>query len=203
LFSVNRSTRDFLESNASTIYNGFINDGLIEYELFCDFKSYLLQNLDSYKEIIVIGHSRGGIIGYKALEDMDPQQLGLRYKLITLAAPIHGSELAEKFRYALEQKSYLWVPVQLFLKFIFWVLKTRYVYNDLLVDVIPKDKEDSFVYHVEANYDLISGSLDKQHIKDTTQRTIINSSHPGLLFSKKAIKTVADRLSAQDVPHAS
>ncbi|NBV29455.1 hypothetical protein EBR43_13430 [bacterium] len=159
-----------------------------------DFKNYLLKNLSNYQEVVIVGHSRGGIIGYNALEAMHAQQLASQYKLITLASPIHGSQLAYNFQYVLHQKSYLWVPVQLFLKFIFWAAKTHQVYHDLSADLIPKDKDDRFVYHIEANYDLIIGSLDKQHIKESTARTIINTSHPGLLFSKKAINTVVNIL---------
>ena len=33
MFHANKATRAFLENNASTIRNGFINDGLIEYEV--------------------------------------------------------------------------------------------------------------------------------------------------------------------------
>ena len=40
MFSLNKATRIFVESNASTIRNGFINDGLYDYQLNCDFFHY-------------------------------------------------------------------------------------------------------------------------------------------------------------------
>jgi hypothetical protein len=33
MFILNKASRTFLETNASTIYNGFINEGLIDYEI--------------------------------------------------------------------------------------------------------------------------------------------------------------------------
>ncbi len=39
MFYLNKESRLFLHNNSSTFYNGFINDGLIEYEFF-SFKSF-------------------------------------------------------------------------------------------------------------------------------------------------------------------
>ena len=39
LHNVNKVTRAFLENNASTIRNAFINDGLIEYKVNSHFKN--------------------------------------------------------------------------------------------------------------------------------------------------------------------
>ena len=40
MFILNKASRTFLETNASTIWNGFNNEGLNEYELNCNFISY-------------------------------------------------------------------------------------------------------------------------------------------------------------------
>ncbi len=40
MFILNKASRTFLETNASTIYNGFINEGLNDYKLNCNFISY-------------------------------------------------------------------------------------------------------------------------------------------------------------------
>ncbi len=37
---LNKTSRTFLENNASTIYNGFINDGLYDYLINCEFIHY-------------------------------------------------------------------------------------------------------------------------------------------------------------------
>jgi hypothetical protein len=40
IFYVNKAARSFLEFNASTILNGFINNGLIEYKFKFDYDGY-------------------------------------------------------------------------------------------------------------------------------------------------------------------
>jgi hypothetical protein len=40
MFSVNKDTRKFLESNFIAIRNGFFNEGLITYELSSDFNNW-------------------------------------------------------------------------------------------------------------------------------------------------------------------
>jgi len=40
MFILNKASRTFLETNASTIYNGFNNEGLYDYDLNCNFISY-------------------------------------------------------------------------------------------------------------------------------------------------------------------
>jgi hypothetical protein len=46
LFGVNKATRAFLENNCGSIKNGFINDGLIYYDLDGSFYDYAhLENL--------------------------------------------------------------------------------------------------------------------------------------------------------------
>ena len=40
MFYFNRGSRTFLESNATTILNGYENDGLIDYILKCDYYHY-------------------------------------------------------------------------------------------------------------------------------------------------------------------
>lgn len=40
MFSVNKDTRKFLESNFITIRNGFVNEGLITYELSSEFNNW-------------------------------------------------------------------------------------------------------------------------------------------------------------------
>ncbi len=46
MFSVNKNTRKFLESNFIAIRNGFVNEGLISYELSSDFNNwYQLEKL--------------------------------------------------------------------------------------------------------------------------------------------------------------
>jgi hypothetical protein len=40
MFEVNKATRNFILSNSTTIRNGFINEGLIVYNLRDEFDSY-------------------------------------------------------------------------------------------------------------------------------------------------------------------
>jgi hypothetical protein len=40
MFAVNKATRTFLQTNSITIRNGYVNDGLIDYEFFGDFGHY-------------------------------------------------------------------------------------------------------------------------------------------------------------------
>ena len=41
MFGVNKEARLFLQNNFISIRNGFINDGLIQYEIKCDFNGFL------------------------------------------------------------------------------------------------------------------------------------------------------------------
>lgn len=45
MFTVNKAARTFLQTHASTIRNGFINDGLIDYYFSDEFESF--QELES------------------------------------------------------------------------------------------------------------------------------------------------------------
>jgi hypothetical protein len=40
MFDLNKATRNFLLKNSLTIRNGFINEGLIVYDLGCKFKDF-------------------------------------------------------------------------------------------------------------------------------------------------------------------
>ena len=40
MFSANKETKSFLFKNADTIQNAFINEGLIYYDISCDYKGY-------------------------------------------------------------------------------------------------------------------------------------------------------------------
>ncbi len=46
MYSVNKEARAFLKQNLIAINNGFVNEGLIDYDFYCDFEDYeQLENL--------------------------------------------------------------------------------------------------------------------------------------------------------------
>ena len=63
MFILNKASRTFLETNASTIYNGFINDGLYYYELNCNFINY--QHFDKFYSRILKRNTCNRIVTIK------------------------------------------------------------------------------------------------------------------------------------------
>jgi hypothetical protein len=179
------------ECNETTTYFYTYRHGRSLSEDIEDLAEYL-KNIDrSLTTITLIGHSRGGVMGYHALQRLASVDSTRQYQLITLAAPLHGAELAYKISSLMNKKGRLWAPLKAFFKLLFWILRAQHIREDFSIDLIGNFQPSFPIHHLVAKYDVISGPDTQQRIDQTLPSTTIRCCHAGILFSKAAVQETA------------
>jgi hypothetical protein len=157
-----------------------------------DLIQYIKEKANYYEDITLVGHSRGGLMAYQVFKVLSVNAT-IKYTVFTLAAPLHGADLAYHFSAILNKQTLFWKPLQFLIQFLCWCLKTQQIQHDLSIDTVPEHTIDTQVHHLVAHYDIIVGSHKNQQITGNSTK-IIYCSHAGMLFSQKVIETVVDQI---------
>lgn len=150
----------------------------------CDQESLLLATQllhyqQQYAHIVLLGHSRGGLLANEALKYLTGNEA---LTLVTLATPWHGAMAAEKM---CSLKRFR--PGKSFVRSVEWVVGTHL--DHLTQSYWPYSNKPGKIYPIVAKYDVIVGGIHRQSpIAQVT--AIVPSTHLGIPFHPKTLEAI-------------
>ena len=167
------------------------------------FREYLSElDEDKIDLFIIVAHSRGGVLSYDSIMQVG-ETLAQKMRLITLASPFQGAELADLIHSQLKEEKVVFKPIRDLLSFIVSYFKTEKIFSELntrhsltkshsyRIDEKAKRLQDH-LYHLIAEYDVVVGNHLKQqtHDKFIAEIVTIPCSHAGILYSRGSLEAI-------------
>jgi hypothetical protein len=141
----------------------------------------LLREQKKYEHIILIAHSRGGLLANEALKLLSCSE---NITLITLATPWHGAIMAERvMRLQRFKNGHRMIAA------LSWMLGTPV--ESCTYSYEPYTTEKAKIYPIAARYDLIVGSSTRQKPAEELM-ALIPTTHLGIPFHHKTVQLVLD-----------
>lgn len=141
----------------------------------------ITQEKAKFTHIILLGHSRGGLLANEALKlVLDSENM----TLITLATPWHGAIMAQRIA-RLKRFTYGYNIV----KFFSWLLGTPI--ESCTYSYEPFSDQQGRIYPIGARYDLIVGAGARQSPSEELI-SLIPTTHLGIPFHRETVEMVLD-----------